>query len=193
METFKISRLEAFVDGVFAIAITLLVLELDLPKLEGGNIAELIRADLPKFNSWLVSFFAVGTLWLHHHYAVTQLRAADVVVVILNLILLLFISVTPWTTSLIGAYPDQPIANVLFSGSLGLAWLMIALISKYARHNDLLRPEAPQHAPGFVTSMISLRGTIIAAVSIALTYLGVSWAVLIWLLLFAIHPFIFKR
>ena len=166
MKTFDVDRLAAFTDGVFAIAITLLVLDLELPDVSEKTIAELIQADLPKFYSWLISFLALGTLWLHHHYIVAQLRCSDITILLLNLVLLLFVSVTPWTTSLIGAYSDQSIAVVLFSSSLGLAWLSIALIGMHARKYGLVLADAPKPEPGLMTTLVSVRGALIALLSV---------------------------
>lgn len=193
MKTFDVDRLAAFTDGVFAIAITLLVLDLELPDVSGKTIAELIQADLPKFYSWLISFLALGTLWLHHHYIVSQLRCSDVTILLLNLVLLLFVSVTPWTTSLIGAYSDQSIAVVLFSSSLGLAWLSIALIGMHARKCGLVLQDAPKPEPGLMTTLVSVRGALIALLSVGLAYVDTTWAILVWLLLFLMHPFVYRQ
>lgn len=193
MKTFDVDRLAAFTDGVFAIAITLLVLDLELPDVSGKTIAELIQADLPKFYSWLISFLALGTLWLHHHYIVSQLRCSDITILLLNLVLLLFVSVTPWTTSLIGAYSDQSIAVVLFSSSLGLAWLSIALIGMHARKCGLVLQDAPKPEPGLMTTLVSVRGALIALLSVGLAYVDTTWAILVWLLLFLMHPFVYRQ
>jgi uncharacterized membrane protein len=193
MKTFDVGRLAAFTDGVFAIAITLLVLDLDLPDVSGKTIGELIQADLPKFYSWLISFLALGTLWLHHHYIVAHLRCTDITILLLNLALLLFISVTPWTTSLIGAYGDQSIAVVLFSGCLGLAWLSIALIGLHARKHGLLLADASKPEPGLMATLVTLRGTLVAVLSIGLAYVDTTWAVLVWVLLFVMHPFVYRN
>ena len=193
MKTFSVDRLAAFTDGVFAVAITLLVLDLDLPDVSGKTIAELIQADLPKFYSWLISFLALGTLWLHHHYIVAQLKCADITILLLNLALLLFVSVTPWTTSLIGAYNDQSIAVVLFSGSLGLAWLSIGLMGMHARKYGLVVADAPKPEPGLMTTLISLRGTLIAIFSVCVAYVDTTWAILVWVLLFVMHPFVYRQ
>lgn len=193
MKKFETGRLEAFSDGVFAIAITLLVLELDLPGGSDSSVFELIQKDLPKFYSWVVSFFAIGALWLHHHYIVGQLRYADIAVLLLNFLLLLVISVTPWTTSLIGTYADRPVSFILFSGTLGVGWLLIALIAIYARRRGLLVPDAHIPEPGLITTLISVRGTLIAVLSIALSFFSGTLALLVWVTLFVMHPFVYHK
>ncbi|GHB17749.1 hypothetical protein GCM10007094_01710 [Pseudovibrio japonicus] len=193
MHKFDIGRLAAFTDGVFAIAITLLVLDLDLPDVSEHSVLQLVEMDLPKLYNWLISFFALGTLWLHHHYIVAQLRYADSTVLLYNLFLLLFVSVTPWTTSLIGSYNDQPIAVVLFSGTLGLGWLCIALIAFHGQRKNLLHSDTPLPKPGLITSLVAIRGALIALLSVLLAYAGSSLALLVWLLLFVMHPFVYHR
>lgn len=180
MHKFDTDRLAAFSDGVFAIAITLLVLELDLPTGTESSVGKLILADTPKLLAWVISFLAIGALWLHHHYILSQLQSVDIAVLLLNLALLLFISVAPWTTSLISAYGDQPISVIFFSTTLGAAWLSITLIAIVARNRGLLRPNAPAPEPGLTTTLVSIRGTLIAILSIGLAYIDTSLAVLVW-------------
>lgn len=193
MKKFDVGRLAAFSDGVFAIAITLLVLELDLPSGSDSTVGDLILDDLPKLYAWLISFFAIGALWLHHHYIVAQLKCADISVLLLNLLLLLFISLMPWTTSLISAYGDQPVSVIWFSSTLGLGWLCLAMIAMHARRQDLLIPDAPAPQPGLATTLISIRGTMVGIVSIALSFVDTTLAILIWVSLVVMHPFVYSR
>jgi len=188
--TYGTGRLCALTDGVFAIAITLLVLDLKLPDNPDTPIAESILNTLPKFYTWIISFFALGILWLQHHTVLAQLRRADMTALWLNLALLLFVSVTPWTTSLLGTYHHQPLAVVIFSGGLGLAWLAMSLMWLHAVYRGHLRPEITTPEPGPLTTLVSVRGSIIALLSIALAYLNTDLAVLVWLLLFVMQPFV---
>lgn len=193
MHKFDVARLAALSDGVFAIAITLLVLDLDLPTGTEKSVGTLILADLPKLYGWLISFLAIGALWLHHHYIVAQLRFADITVLLLNLALLLFISVAPWTTSLISAYGDSPVSVILFSGTLGMGWLSIAMMAMHARDRSLLVPDAPAPEPGLATTLLSIRGTLIAILSIALAFVDTTLAILVWVSLIVMHPFVYYR
>ena len=108
------SRLEAFSDGVFAIAITLLVLEVKVPKLEGGATSSaLARALLDQWPSYLAlvtSFFTLLIMWVHHHLVFRQVHRADVRLLFVNGILLLFISVTPFPTAVVAEYLGTPAA-----------------------------------------------------------------------------------
>ena len=95
-------RIEAFSDGVLAIVITLLVLEITPPSVQGGD-AELWRAlarMLPVIAAWVVSFLFVLVFWVSHHYLFASLAKVDRGVLWLNGLFLLFISFTPFPTSL---------------------------------------------------------------------------------------------
>jgi TMEM175 potassium channel family protein len=116
------SRLEAFSDGVIAIAITLLVLEIDVPSPEsGGSLGHKLAEQWPSYAAYGVSFLTIGVIWINHHAMVNRLRTVDHAVLLLNLILLLFIGVLPWSTSLIADYlregEGQHLAAAIYAGS----------------------------------------------------------------------------
>jgi len=98
-------RLEAFADGVFAIAMTLLALEIPLPDLdEGESLLEGLLAQWPAYLAYAISFFTLGAVWLSH-YAVTHLlRGVDEVFLRLNLLLLFFVALLPFPTLLIAEF-----------------------------------------------------------------------------------------
>src|SRR6187455_2636279 len=92
---FPKQRLESFCDGVFAIVITLLVLELKVPEVHFTStdevVSELLKI-LPKLFGWVVSFFFIALIWMHHHQVMHMSTAADYRVVWINIFLLLFIA-----------------------------------------------------------------------------------------------------
>jgi uncharacterized membrane protein len=114
------TRVEAFSDGVFAIVITLLVLELKPPHVTGGSAAlwAALAGLLPVFLSWVVSLVFVLVIWINHHYLLNQLRHTDRALPWLNVLLLLGISFVPFPTALAGEY---------FLGSPGLFLLSSAM------------------------------------------------------------------
>ncbi len=130
-------RLEAFSDGVFAIAITLLVLDLTVPKgqPDGGLWAALGR-EWPSYFAYLVSFLVIGIMWVNHHTVFEKVRRVDRAVLFANLALLLFTSVIPFPTRLAAEYltanADARIAMAVYSGAMlacavsyGTLWLVI--------------------------------------------------------------------
>jgi uncharacterized membrane protein len=101
-----LNRIEAFSDGVFAIIVTLLVLDLKIPTLhDPKNVAELcqqLSALAPKFFSWLISFIIVCKFWLNHHHILSLARYATYGMVWINSIFLMFQSFVPFPTALMG-------------------------------------------------------------------------------------------
>ncbi|HXZ24745.1 MAG TPA: TMEM175 family protein, partial [Nitrospiria bacterium] len=114
----RLTRIEALSDGVFAIILTLLVLELKVPLLqEPRSAAELAHRLLelsPKFLSWLISFIILCKFWLNHHHVLGLARYADYAMVWLNALFLLGQSFIPFPTALMGEYATNPLAVSVF-------------------------------------------------------------------------------
>jgi uncharacterized membrane protein len=137
--------MEAFSDGVFAIAITLLVLELAVPS---GSEDDLLRAVLdqwPSYLAYLVSFATIGAVWLEHTVITEYLDRATPVLIRLNLLLLLVVAFLPFPTRLLGEYvgEDEParVAVTIYGLNLFLASAMVSLLWRYAVREKLIRPD----------------------------------------------------
>jgi len=140
----RLTRLEAFSDGVFAIIVTLLVLELKVPTLaDHHSAAELghqLQQLLPKFLSWLISFIIVCKFWLSHHHVLGLARHANYAMVWLNALFLMFQSFVPFPTALMGEYPGNPLAVAFFGIVMAFNTMLFMLLHRYVlRH--LLKPE----------------------------------------------------
>ena len=141
------NRVEAFSDGIFAIAITLLVLDLH-PPTTAGRFGAALLAQWPAYLTYLASFAFIGVLWVNHHHLFSRVRAVDTGLLWANLALLLTSSVLPFPTAVLGAAfqdgdpVDQRSAALLYTGLAGLtavAWLII--FSYLAGHPHLLQPQ----------------------------------------------------
>ena len=115
---FNKARTEAFSDGVFAIIITLLILEIKLPHLTTPSnsrelLAEFIELS-PKIISWAVSFFFIAVMWVQHHNLFRMADKIDYGAVWINNILLFFVCFLPFPTALMGEYPHNRLAVLLF-------------------------------------------------------------------------------
>ena len=97
------ARMEAFSDGVFAIAITLLVLDLSVPQ-PGGRVEHELLDQWPLYAAYLVSFASVGAAWIAHSTVADHLERVDSVLLRLNLLLLFFVSVLPFPTKMLAEY-----------------------------------------------------------------------------------------
>ncbi|HEV2659560.1 MAG TPA: TMEM175 family protein [Ktedonobacteraceae bacterium] len=115
-------RLEAFSDGVFAIAITLLVLDLKVPALSGADPGALGRALLDKWPNYLTLFISFATIlimWVYHHRLFQTVRRTETLLLFSNGFLLLLVTVAPFPTALVAAYLTTPAASLvcaLYSG-----------------------------------------------------------------------------
>jgi uncharacterized membrane protein len=98
------NRLESFSDGVFAVAITLLVLGIDVPDVgPHDSLGHALLGNWPQYAAYVVSFLTIGIIWINHHAMISRLRAADHTILILNLLLLMTIAVLPFATDRVGA------------------------------------------------------------------------------------------
>ena len=129
------TRLEAFSDGVFAIAITLLVLDIHVP--DPSSTADLARelgAQWPSYVAYAVSFLTIGIIWINHHAMIRRLKAVDHEILILNLLLLLTVGLLPFTTALMAAYlkesEGEALAAAIYAGSFLLMSLVFAAMNR---------------------------------------------------------------
>ncbi len=145
-------RLEAFSDGVFAIAITLLVLELKVPSLTvaSGSPAELGKALLRQWPSYIglvTSFFTILIMWVHHHAILRNVRRTDAWLHFANGCLLLGITFVPYPTSVLAAYLQTPAAKMaagFYAGTFVFIALCFYLFIRAAFRKPMLSPSASE-------------------------------------------------
>lgn len=130
------TRLEAFSDGVFAIAITLLALNLQVPSRSGHGLPRALGHQWPAYAAYVVSFMVIGIIWMNHHSMLRSVRLVDRRVLVVNLLLLLTVGLIPFATALLAAYLragfDGRVAAAVYSGvmfamavSFSLLWLAV--------------------------------------------------------------------
>ncbi|KRV46566.1 hypothetical protein AQ490_11840 [Wenjunlia vitaminophila] len=144
-------RVEAFSDGVFAIAITLLVLEIDVPAEHGHELTEALAHQWPSYAAYVVSFLVIGVMWVNHHALFGHLVRVDRTLVFLNLLLLMVVAALPWPTALLAAHlrdaDDARVAGVVYSGVMVAHAICYGAIWWYVTHRGhLLRPEVDRAA-----------------------------------------------
>jgi uncharacterized membrane protein len=123
------NRIEALSDGIFAIVMTLLILELHVPSLPptapNVEVTSALVALWPKFVSYLVAFISLGVFWVVHHIMYHAIRRADRTLLWLNIAFFMFVSLLPFSTSVLNAFPSALIALFLFGANLALVgWLL---------------------------------------------------------------------
>jgi uncharacterized membrane protein len=137
-------RLEAFSDGVIAVAITLLVLDIHVPPTPlaaGTTLAHELAANWPVYAAYITSFLTIGIIWINHHVMIRRLREPDHMILFLNLLLLMSIAILPFATSLMAAYlresRGQHLAAAIYSGSLLVMAVFFAALN---RHILIVKP-----------------------------------------------------
>jgi uncharacterized membrane protein len=116
-----LSRIAAFSDGVMAVAITLLVLNLDTPRVAEDDLGEALWDLVPSLLAYVLSFALIGRFWVIHHQLFSKFVRFDGRLVALNLLFLMLIALVPFSTDLYDAYSDAPLAAAVFAGSLAVA------------------------------------------------------------------------
>lgn len=113
--TMDISRLESFSDGVFAIAITLLVLEIKIPKHEElmryGSLYHYLGDLWPSYLSWAISFMVVGVAWSNHHWMFDFIRKTNHFLNLLNIFFLMSVAFVPFTSAVLGDFVEDPVTR----------------------------------------------------------------------------------
>ena len=128
-------RVEAFSDGVFAIAITLLVLELKVPKGPEGALLSSLAAQWPAYLSYLTSFVTILVMWVNHHAIFNHIRRINGAFLFLNGVLLLFITAVPFPTALVSDHllgRDARTAAAVYSGTYVLIAIAFNALWRYA-------------------------------------------------------------
>ena len=185
------ARTEAFSDGVFSIAATLLVLDLKVPQANGDLLSALAR-QWPAYASYAVSFLTIGIIWMNHHTIFAHLRRVDRPLQVLNLLLLLVVALIPFPTSILATYlesgHDQAAAGAIYGLvmtamglSFGSLWmyvlrlddLRITTISAARKRQLLLRfaVGTPIYAAGIGLAFVSARLSLLIYAALAIYYL----------------------
>jgi uncharacterized membrane protein len=144
-------RLEAFSDGVIAVAITLRVLNIAVPNpAKTSNLAHALLAQWQIYAAYATSFLTIGIIWINHHAMIGRLREVDHVILLLNLLLLMTVGVIPFATSLVAAYLKQGhgehLAAGIYSGSLLVMSLAFSALNRQILivRSDRLRETIPE-------------------------------------------------
>ena len=181
-----LERLIFFSDAVFAIAITLLALEVRLPETEGLlNNAELVSqlsGMWHEYLAYIISFLVIGTFWMAHHRKYRYIKRYDDRLLFLNLLMLMVIAFIPFPSSIISKYPDRS-ATIFYALTMVMAGVLLAGNWWYASHNNrLVDPDmdAKQRKRQFISPLLT---SAIFLLSIGIAFLDETLARVSWLLI----------
>lgn len=186
------SRIEALTDGIFAFAMTLLVLTLTLPDdtQTGMSLSQLLLAQWPKFFNYALSFLLLAAFWIVHHRQFHFIRRTNRGHLWINIGILMFVALVPFTTDVVGDYSHQTLAEIIFSANLLILGLLFLLNWWYACwHRRLVVPDLDRE-----TILRGVRGNsitpVIALISIALSLFIPRWALWVYILIpiIQLHP-----
>jgi uncharacterized membrane protein len=187
------ARLEAFSDGVFAIAVTLLVLDIKVPQVEGLAAGDLGRALLdqwPVYFAYVFSFLTILVMWVSHHAIFNYIARINQPFLIINGLLLMGITVVPFPTALLSEYlkypergDDQKIAAAVYSGTFTAIAILFNVLWRYAAHNNRLM--GAQMDPVFAQALSRryILGPLIYFASFLLAFVSVPASFAIYVLL----------
>jgi uncharacterized membrane protein len=176
-----LDRLVSLIDGVFAVALTLLVLDLKLPS-HDSDLPHALREMLPAFLIYLIAFASVGGYWTIHHVTFRHVRHGNGRLVVLSLVNLLFITLFPVSASIMGAHPLDPLAAACLSANSLLYCVSAWAVWSYAAANRRLLADDLDRQPLERVARIMLLVGIGLALAIPLAFLSVSLAYAVWIL-----------
>ncbi len=186
------SRIEALTDGVFAIVMTLLVLELSLPVVAGSSahagLAQGLISMWPKFLSYFVTFLMLGFMWFMHHLQFSQIKRSDSVLVWANIIFLMFVALLPFSTSMLGEYMGEQLPVLVYGGNFIACMTVRYILWSYATGKYRLVDKDIDPGEVRAPKIFIPRGIAFFAIAMGISYLNAVAAICIFAayLIFAI-------
>jgi uncharacterized membrane protein len=178
----EFGRVLAFSDGLFAIAMTLLVVGIEVPRMDDPSEGQLwdAVADLqPAYVSFFISFIVIGRYWIAHHQFVRQLDKLDYGLIWLNTIYLAFVAFLPFPTALLGTYFENPVSIVAYAIAVALVSGMEVVLLVHAHRRRLFERRLPADVYRWGV-LVSATPVAFFLGSIPVAFYDTSLAVLFW-------------
>jgi uncharacterized membrane protein len=179
MKRRDLARLVAFSDGVMAVAITLLVLNIETPDVSDDELGSALIDLIPSFLAYAIAFALVGRYWVIHHNLFERFVGFDGRLMTLNLTYLMLIVLVPFSANLIDNYGKEPLAAATFAATLGLAAFINWLMTAYALREGLVHESHRAETTPF-GSPIALVFSAIFFLSIPVAFVYVPAAWVLW-------------
>jgi TMEM175 potassium channel family protein len=177
----EFSRVLAFSDGLFAIAMTLLVVGITVPGATSSvhDLAHALNERKSEFTSFFISFAVIGRYWAAHHQFVAMLARMDASFVGLNLLYLAFIAFLPFPTALLGSSFENPLSIVIYAVAVAIVSGMEVVLFRHAQRHELLRLTLPEDVYRFGITA-SLSPVMFFVLSMPVAFVSTTLAVIIW-------------
>lgn len=172
---FTRKRIESLADGLFATVMTILVLSLVVPTITGPNAEATLEADLygllPDFFAYIITFIFLGVLWISHQTMLSHIEVVDLKVLWINILLLLAIALSPFSTALLGRYPMQSAAVFTYGVNALAISVLFNILWFYPRLRRLTHEEPN---PEIITkrSRIALVGPTVYGTAVVFSFLA---------------------
>jgi uncharacterized membrane protein len=173
-----LDRIGAFTDGVMAVAITLLVLNVEVPHLKPGqSLGDALVDLLPSLDAYILAFALVGRFWVIHHNLFEKLRGFDSRLMVLNLSFLAFIVLIPFSSELYDTYTSDGLAAAVLGANLGLAAASHSAMTIHVIRGDFIHPDRR----GETVPSVGLGVTAAFLASVPAAFLDVHIAEALWI------------
>jgi uncharacterized membrane protein len=177
-----LERTIAFSDAVFAIAMTILVLELRVPEVEPAGLPGALLGLLPAYLTFALSFVVVGVIWLSHHRKFSVIVRYDQRLLRLNLVLLLLVASSALPTAVLGRFGDEVASAVLYAALIAAIGFLMSALWLYAWHRGLVDPRVDEDVFRYVLAQsIPIPGVFLLSIPVALLA-GATAGELVWIL-----------
>jgi uncharacterized membrane protein len=183
----ELDRIVFFSDAVFAIAITILVLDIRVPDIPEGTVATELPAQIlglgPKYLSYVISFLVLAVYWQAHHRVFKPITGYDRTLVWLNFVFLMAVAFLPFPTSLLGEYTREQVSVVIYAANAAVASLLLVSISWYTTSGHrLVAPDLDDEAER-IQRLQGLAVPVVFLLSIGVSFFSPMAAMYSWLLL----------
>lgn len=192
------NRIELFTDGVFAILMTLLILEIDPPNLVTDSWfvfrSDMLRV-LPHLLSFAFSFFTLAVFWVNHHHFFSVLGKTDWVLLWHNMHLMFWLALVPFSTAMLGEHPDSPYVAAWYAANVALAALAFTLMAQHALfHGCFTHGEVPEkERRAFVRRSVMGAGAYALAAILAFASPYATWVFILAIPAYYVVPRLIRR
>jgi uncharacterized membrane protein len=174
-------RLVFFSDAVFAIAMTLLVVELRVPDVASAELGSALAELAPQYLSFLLSFAVIGAVWMSHHRKFRAIVRYTQVLLRLNLVVLLAVASLPFSTAVLGRYGDVRVSVIIYAATICIIGFLLSGIWSYAWRRELVDAAVTVDVFGYVlVQSFPIPGIFLLSIPVALlagpTVAEITWA-----------------
>ena len=197
-ENLDFGRVAFFTDAVFAIAMTLLVVEVGVPERvvgateDPGALLDLLQDKIPLVFAFFIGCYVIGSYWVAHHRFVSRLGGVDRPFLGLTVVYLAFVALLPFPTGVLGEYGDNPVSVVAFAVNMMAVSTMEAVLFRHARRRGLFREEWPEDVYRWAL-LASLSPVLMFALSVPVAFVLPQLAIVVWFLAIPVGRLVERR